>query len=98
MVSPSDTSQVIGHVNKATEADVEEALSAAVAETKNWGTMPVSERAAIIDKAADLFQQAMPELAVLLTREAGKCIPDFLSEIRETIDYCRYYAFELAKI
>ena len=58
-----------------------------------WGETPVEERAAILERAADLFQQAMPALMAILTREGGKCIPDCLSEVRETIDYCRYYAY-----
>jgi RHH-type proline utilization regulon transcriptional repressor/proline dehydrogenase/delta 1-pyrroline-5-carboxylate dehydrogenase len=93
VVSPSDLDRVIGQVHKANENDVEVALKAAVAATQTWGSMPVEERAAIFERAADLFQQEMPALATILTREAGKCIFDCLSEIRETIDYCRYYAY-----
>lgn len=93
VVSPSNTEKVIGQVTKATEKDVEEAIASAHAATNTWGRMPVEERAAIIERAADIFQQEMPALAAVLTREAGKCIFDCLSEIRETIDYCRYYAY-----
>lgn len=93
VTSPSDTNRVIGYVNKAGVTEVEEALRAATAAARAWEDTPVAERAAILEKAADLFQEQMPELMTILTREAGKCIPDCLSEVRETIDYCRYYAY-----
>lgn len=93
VTSPSDTNRIIGYVNKADVAEVEDALKAATAAARAWEETPVSERAAILEKAADLFQEQMPELMTILTREAGKCIPDCLSEVRETIDYCRYYAY-----
>ena len=91
--SPANTELVIGNVSKASEADVEEALKAASAATKSWGETPVAERAAILERAAELFQQEMPRLMTILTREGGKCIFDCMSEVRETIDYCRYYAY-----
>lgn len=93
ITSPSDNDRIIGHVNKASEADVEEALSTAAAIEKKWAETPVSERADILERAADRFQQEMPRLMSIMTREGGKCIIDCMSEIRETIDYCRYYAF-----
>lgn len=91
--SPADTHHIIGHVNKANEADVEDALQTAARSVKTWGETAVATRAAILEKAAELFQQAMPTFISLLNREAGKCILDCISEIRETIDYCRYYAY-----
>lgn len=93
VTSPSDMHHVIGHVNKAGEAEVEEALSVAVGAAKNWEHTSVAERAAILERAAELFQQEMPSLIAILNREGGKCILDCLSEVRETIDYCRYYAY-----
>lgn len=93
VTSPSATHQVIGYASQADEADVEQALQAATQVAKSWEETPVQERAAILERAADLFQQAMPELMAVLTREGGKCIADCISEIRETIDFCRYYAY-----
>lgn len=91
--SPSHTDEVIGHVSKADEALVEEALCKASAATRTWGETPVEERAAILERAADLFQENMPELMTVLSIEAGKCIMDCMAEVRETIDFCRYYAY-----
>jgi RHH-type proline utilization regulon transcriptional repressor/proline dehydrogenase/delta 1-pyrroline-5-carboxylate dehydrogenase len=80
-------------VNKASEPDVETAIQGAVDGMRKWEETPVSDRAAIQERAADLFQQEMPALIAMLNKEAGKCIMDSLSEVRETIDYCRYYAY-----
>lgn len=91
--SPSFLQNTIGHVSQADEALVEQALKVADAARATWGTTPVAERAAILERAADLFQEAMPTLVAILTQEGGKCIQDGLSEVRETIDYCRYYAY-----
>ncbi len=93
VVAPSDKDCIIGKVSKADESQVEEALAHAEKAAKRWADVPVTERAAILEKAADLFQQEMPALTSILSREGGKCLPDCLSEIRETIDYCRYYAY-----
>lgn len=93
VTAPSDVHHVIGHVSKASEAEVEEALTVAINACKKWEETHVAERAAILERAAELFQQAMPSLMVILNREGGKCILDCLSEVRETIDYCRYYAY-----
>lgn len=93
VISPNAKDRVIGHVNKAGEADVDEALRAATLALQSWGNTSVADRAAILERAADLFQQEMPVLITLLVHEAGKCILDSLAEVREAIDYCRYYAF-----
>lgn len=91
--SPANSDKIICHVNKAGEPEVEEALKAAEQAKRSWEDTPVSDRAAILERAADLFQQDMPTLMAILTHEGGKCIQDCLSEVRETIDFCRYYAF-----
>ncbi len=85
--------QVIGKVSHADAHDIEIALQTAENAKRKWDETPVEKRASILEKAADLFQQYMPDLIALLNQEGGKCIPDCISEIRETIDYCRYYAY-----
>lgn len=93
ITSPGHIQQVIGYVNKASETEVETALQVASDSMRKWEETPVAERAAILERAADIFQQEMPALIAILNKEAGKCIMDCLSEVRETIDYCRYYAY-----
>ena len=91
--SPNNLNEPIGKTCKAEAHDVEEALATATAGFDAWANTPVTERADILRRAADLFQQNMPELMAILNREAGKAILDCMSEVRETIDYCRYYAY-----
>ena len=93
ITSPSHIQQVIGYVNKASEPDVETAIQGAVDSMRKWEETPVAERAASLERAAELYQEEMPRLIAILNKEAGKCIMDSLSEIRETIDFCRYYAY-----
>lgn len=93
VVSPSQTHQVIGEVSQAETEEVEFAIKTATAAKIAWEKINVAQRASILERAAQLFQEAMPELITILSKEGGKCIPDCISEIRETIDYCRYYAY-----
>ncbi len=91
--SPSNATEIIGHVSKADEALTETALEVAENATHTWSKMSVEERAQILERAADMFQAQMPTLITILTQEGGKCIFDCISEVRETIDFCRYYAY-----
>ncbi len=90
--SPSQLNQTVGYVTQATAEDVELALEQADSNKHSWTTLSVDERAKCLEKAADLFEEAIPMFVTLLCREAGKHIIDCLSEIRETVDFCRYYA------
>lgn len=85
--------QPLPSIQTANEADVDQSLSIASKATSIWAHTSVYERTKIMEKAADLFQQAMPELVTLLTQEGHKCLLDAIAEVRETIDYCRYYSF-----
>lgn len=93
VISPADHDNTVGYAAKATPENVDEAIKVAAEATKTWGARMPAERADIMERAAQLFQDEMPSLAALLSLEAGKCIPDCLSEVRETIDFCRYYAY-----
>jgi RHH-type proline utilization regulon transcriptional repressor/proline dehydrogenase/delta 1-pyrroline-5-carboxylate dehydrogenase len=89
---PADRGRPIGTVAAAAAADVAEALTRASAAAREWAAVPVAERAACLDAAAGLMEAAMPELMALAVREAGKTIPDAVAEVREAVDFCRYYA------
>lgn len=95
--SPFNTDKVLGKLYHATETDVEKAIQIAYAAQPAWGALSVNERAKCIERAADLFEENMPALVHLLCHEAGKHIYDCISEIRETVDYCRYYAEQAKK-
>ncbi|MGC1183259.1 bifunctional proline dehydrogenase/L-glutamate gamma-semialdehyde dehydrogenase PutA, partial [Legionella sp.] len=90
--SPQDTEQVIGSVQNASLNDVEEALAAAVQTFSLWSAKPVKERAACLNRFSDLLQENSSELLALACFEAGKTLNDGIAEVREAIDFCRYYA------
>ncbi len=89
---PADRRRQLGHVVEAVPEDVDRALSAAIAGQRAWAVRPVAERAACLDRLGDLLESERNELVALLVREAGKTIPDALAEVREAVDFCRYYA------
>lgn len=69
-----------------------EAMATAQAGFAAWNATPVAARAAILERAGDLFETGRGRLIALLQSEGGKTIDDSVSEVRETVDYCRYYA------
>jgi RHH-type proline utilization regulon transcriptional repressor/proline dehydrogenase/delta 1-pyrroline-5-carboxylate dehydrogenase len=71
---------------------IERALEKAAGAKITWANTPVSTRAACLERAAELFEENRPALMTLLCREGGKQIVDCISEIREAVDFCRYYA------
>jgi RHH-type proline utilization regulon transcriptional repressor/proline dehydrogenase/delta 1-pyrroline-5-carboxylate dehydrogenase len=92
VTDPSDRRRVVGEVTEATKADVDAALAAASAAAAGWDATPAERRAQILEAAADLYEQHHAELMALIVREAGRTIPDALGEVREAVDFCRYYA------
>jgi RHH-type proline utilization regulon transcriptional repressor/proline dehydrogenase/delta 1-pyrroline-5-carboxylate dehydrogenase len=89
--SPIDGA-VIGAVQEGDEALVAAAVASAQAAFPAWNATPVAERAAALDRAGDVIEQNRGRLIALLQSEAGKTIDDCVSEVREAIDYCRFYA------
>ncbi|HYW77539.1 MAG TPA: bifunctional proline dehydrogenase/L-glutamate gamma-semialdehyde dehydrogenase PutA, partial [Gammaproteobacteria bacterium] len=81
----------------ANEALVEEAIGKAAAAQVRWDNTPAEERARLLDKAADLLEERMPEFMALCVREAGKSIPDTIAEVREGVDHVRYNAMQCRK-
>jgi RHH-type proline utilization regulon transcriptional repressor/proline dehydrogenase/delta 1-pyrroline-5-carboxylate dehydrogenase len=75
-------------------ADLPRALAAAHAGQPGWAATPVETRAAILDRLADLLERDTEKLITVLVHEARKTIPDALGEVREAVDFCRYYAVE----
>jgi RHH-type transcriptional regulator, proline utilization regulon repressor / proline dehydrogenase / delta 1-pyrroline-5-carboxylate dehydrogenase len=81
------TGTVVGRVVLASDADVGMALAAAAV----WDA-PVADRAAVLNRAADLYEENFGPIAALLAREAGKSLADAVGELREAVDFLRYYA------
>ena len=94
VTNPADRRQVVGQWQPADAATVEKALQNAVAAQPAWDRTPVASRAAILEHAADLLEARMPQFIALCTREAGKTLPDGVAEVREAVDFLRYYAAE----
>jgi RHH-type proline utilization regulon transcriptional repressor/proline dehydrogenase/delta 1-pyrroline-5-carboxylate dehydrogenase len=90
--NPADRRHEIGSVVEAGKAEIEQALALAAAAAPGWDGVAAEERARILERAADLFEARMPAFMTLIVREGGRTIPDALAELRETVDYCRYYA------
>jgi RHH-type proline utilization regulon transcriptional repressor/proline dehydrogenase/delta 1-pyrroline-5-carboxylate dehydrogenase len=82
----------VGQVIEAGKAEVEDALARASRAAEGWDATPAAERAACLERAADLMEQSRAQLMAMAVREAGKTLPDALAEVREAVDFCRYYA------
>jgi RHH-type proline utilization regulon transcriptional repressor/proline dehydrogenase/delta 1-pyrroline-5-carboxylate dehydrogenase len=91
VINPADHNDIVGHVTLASAQDTKAAIKAA----KPWNA-PQSERAAILNRAADLYEDNYAELFAILTREAGKTLKDAIAELREAVDFMRYYAAQSA--
>jgi len=74
------------------------AVSTGASSYQKWSKVPVAERAATLRRAADALQQQMPKFCALLVREAFKTWGDAVSEVREAVDFLRYYANEAERI
>ena len=79
-------------------AQLDEAIRSAHKAFPTWAATPTENRAAILERAADLIEKYSAELIALCTREAGKTLPDGVAEVREAADFCRYYAAEARRI
>ena len=90
--SPQNSSLVIGDLIEATYDDVNLALNNAKDAKLAWSQTNVAQRAECILRFADLLEKNMPTLEVMACLEAGKTWHDGIAEIREAIDFCRYYA------
>ncbi len=90
--NPARHDDVVGHVHDATMADVETALECAAATTAGWAATDPKARAALLRRAADLLEGDLPRFLGLLSREAGKTYPNGVAEVREAVDFLRFYS------
>ncbi|MDX8353842.1 bifunctional proline dehydrogenase/L-glutamate gamma-semialdehyde dehydrogenase PutA [Cognatiyoonia sp. IB215182] len=87
ITNPANPDDTVGHVQEATQDDIAHALKHA----QPWQAN-ASERAKILNAAADTYEAHANELFAILAREAGKAVPDVVAELREAVDFLRYYA------
>ncbi|MFT3721165.1 trifunctional transcriptional regulator/proline dehydrogenase/L-glutamate gamma-semialdehyde dehydrogenase [Pseudorhodoferax sp.] len=90
--NPADRRDLVGHVVEATAEEVERALAVAEAECPIWQSTPVAVRAQCLERAAQALEAQMQPLLGLIVREAGKTLPNAIAEVREAVDFLRYYA------
>ena len=95
---PGNHDRVIGSVIEADAAQVEQALARASGAQAGWERRTVAERAAALERAADLFEQNRGALMARIIGEAGRTVPNALSELREAVDFLRYYAVDAQRL
>ncbi|MGH8441637.1 MAG: bifunctional proline dehydrogenase/L-glutamate gamma-semialdehyde dehydrogenase PutA [Nevskiaceae bacterium] len=89
---PADHRRGVGEWLPLPAAQVPSVVEAAVKAFPRWSATPVKTRAHALEKAGDALESRRPEFVHLLIREAGKTIPDSIAEVREAVDFLRYYA------
>jgi RHH-type proline utilization regulon transcriptional repressor/proline dehydrogenase/delta 1-pyrroline-5-carboxylate dehydrogenase len=94
ITSPQDTRLQIGTRRDATVDEVRDAITRAAAIQPGWDALGGEKRALLLEEAADLFEAHTPEFISLCQREAGKTLLDSVLELREAVDFLRYYAVE----
>ena len=96
-INPGRLDDTIGTVRQTSAEELEGAIEDARAFTLQWDETPGSERAALLEAAADLMEADFAEYMALCCREAGKTAHDAIAEIREAVDFLRYYALQARK-
>lgn len=91
---PANNDRVVGQVYSAGQDEVAVALEKAYEAQADWDRTPILKRAELLERSGALLEKNMPELLVLLMREGGKTMADAIAEVREAIDFCRYYALQ----
>jgi RHH-type proline utilization regulon transcriptional repressor/proline dehydrogenase/delta 1-pyrroline-5-carboxylate dehydrogenase len=97
IVNPARLADSVGQVRQTSASEVDQAISDARAFAVEWDRTRAGERASMLETAAGLMEENLPELMALCAREAGKTVHDSVSEIREAIDFLRYYALQARK-
>ena len=95
--NPAERDDIVGQVREATPGDVQAALSAATLAAPAWAGTAPAERAARLERAASHLEADTLELVPLLVREAGKTAANAVAELREAVDFLRYYAAEVRR-
>ncbi|WP_421280633.1 trifunctional transcriptional regulator/proline dehydrogenase/L-glutamate gamma-semialdehyde dehydrogenase [Aeromonas taiwanensis] len=90
--NPADHRDIVGQVSEASVEMVDQALACALASGQIWQATQPAERAAVLERAADLMESELQPLMGLLVRESGKTFANAIAEVREAVDFLRYYA------
>ena len=96
--APWNHEVIAGEVAYANADIAQQAIDAAIAGQSVWRAVPAAKRAAILRKVADLYEENYAELMALCQIEAGKTMQDGIDEIKEAVDFCRFYADEAERL
>lgn len=91
---PADARRIVGEAEWTSPELAGQALELAAVAQPRWDARGAAARAALLERTAELFEQHTAELLALCIREAGKTLPDSVAELREAVDFLRYYAAE----
>jgi RHH-type proline utilization regulon transcriptional repressor/proline dehydrogenase/delta 1-pyrroline-5-carboxylate dehydrogenase len=92
VTNPADRRDTVGTSRDATPAEIQRAFDIGAGAQRAWDRLGGAVRADCLDRAAALLEKSRLDFFGLLTREAGKTLPDAIAEVREAVDFCRYYA------
>jgi RHH-type proline utilization regulon transcriptional repressor/proline dehydrogenase/delta 1-pyrroline-5-carboxylate dehydrogenase len=92
VVNPADHGDTVGRISDAAPDDVGRAVALAKDAGAQWSRTPAADRAACLERAADMLEAARATFIALAVREAGKTTGNAVSELREAVDFLRYYA------
>ncbi|WWP01612.1 MAG: trifunctional transcriptional regulator/proline dehydrogenase/L-glutamate gamma-semialdehyde dehydrogenase [Candidatus Dasytiphilus stammeri] len=95
IINPAEPKDIVGYVREATEIEVTLALQQSEKAYQSWRYIPINKRASILEDAAILMENQMHKLISLLVREAGKNFYNAISEVREAVDFLRYYSIQI---
>src|SRR5690606_20978480 len=97
VLNPADHADVVGRLRLATEVEARGAVASAAAHAEAWATVPPRERAAMLLRAADAMEADRFRLMGILVREAGKTYANAVAEVREAVDFLRFYAAQVTR-
>jgi len=98
VTNPADRREGVGEYLAASEANVQQALANGVKAQPGWDALPAASRAVILEKAADLLEARTPEYMAMCVKEAGKSLSASVAEVREAVDFLRYYACQAREL
>ncbi|WP_039912919.1 bifunctional proline dehydrogenase/L-glutamate gamma-semialdehyde dehydrogenase PutA [Cellvibrio mixtus] len=92
IINPANNNEQVGICMQARAETAKAAIDQAAEFSSQWRQYPVKDKAILMDKTGDLFEEHRAEFIALLMREAGKTLNDAIDEVREAVDFCHYYA------
>ena len=96
--NPADNNHLLGQYSTVEEEDILQAVESAYSAQPHWDLLGHLNRADILDTVANSMEQETAEMIAIIASEAGRTLNDGLSEVREAIDFCRYYALQSRQI